>query len=62
MGCRILKQSEGMACFYDSVTNRVFGLVATVKELEDFRDWIGCDPRAVPDLEEKWYKFLEEEE
>ena len=43
MGCRILHGNAG-ACFYDSVTDTVFGkLLENKEEAEEFQNWIGRD-------------------
>jgi len=57
MGCRIL--GNDMCCFYDSVTDIAFGPVAPKEELEEFRNWLGQDPRELENIKEKWEEFLD---
>jgi len=62
MGCRILSGNGG-ACFYDSVTNTVFGvLLDSLSEAEAFEKHIGRDLRALTDKEfiEELDKFRED--
>lgn len=58
MGCRILVgvndngRGVGKACFYDSVTDTVFGeLFESLGEAEAFQKWIGTDLRLLSDKE-----------
>jgi hypothetical protein len=64
MGCRILFGNGG-ACFYDSVTNTVFGkLLDSKEEAEEFQYWVGIDLRTITDdeFENLLIKFREGEE
>jgi len=54
MGCRIIvgKDDDGLgvecACFYDSVTETVFGpKMSDLEEAESFQKWLGSDPREI---------------
>jgi len=62
MGCRILVSQDG-ACFYDSVTESVFGLILEdLEEAESFQKWNEKDLRELTDKEfaENLTKFREE--
>jgi hypothetical protein len=62
MGCRILEDKNGYACFYDSVTMTAFGPVTDVETLEQFEKYLNNDPRVYTNLglEELWIKFCKE--
>lgn len=54
MGCRIIvgKDDNGLgvecACFYDSVTDTIFGVkMNDLEEAESFQDWCGVDLRTL---------------
>ena len=64
MGCRILHGNAG-ACFYDSVTDTVFGkLLENKEEAEEFQNWIERDLREVNDdkFEDLLNEFRKERE
>ena len=64
MGCRILCGKDG-ACFYDSVTDVVFGnLFIDLEEAESFDKYVGVDLRRLTkeEFSDKLSKFRKERE
>ena len=64
MGCRILSGSAG-ACFYDSVTDVVFGpLMESEEEANTFEGFLDLDPRQYTqdELMQLFKQFREDQE